>query len=229
MAYDREHVYVTWGGTLGSVENEIWQNGVRLAPAAKGSTPAFPTAAQGAILMTSMQNQWALSTNQTMNWCKLKWLKFSKIGLLGNLIGEPLLVPTTPPAGVAGPQTSVGHPYQVALTVTLWSGSTYGKANYGRFYLPAPAFASSVDGQISGSTVASANWVGTWLKNIETSAAGWPAGVAPMFVHIMGQAAVSADATSNRVLKVRIGDKMDTQRRRRNKIREIYTESTTYP
>jgi hypothetical protein len=211
------------------VENEIWQCGVRVASPEAHTTPAFPTLAQAQTLIGQLQTQWVLTTNQVMNWCKLKWLKFSELDLNGTLKGQPLVVTTNPAAGIAGPQTTVGHPYQVALALTLWSGQTYGKANYGRIYLPAPAYASSTDGQISGSTASHLNWAGTWLKTIETSAATWPGGTAPMYIHIMNNHAGTGDGVSRRVAKVRMGDKMDTQRRRRNKLKEIYADATTYP
>lgn len=229
MAYDRGHVYVTWGGTLGVGAQEIWQTGVRVAPGAAGDTPAFPTLAQGQALMSAMQTKWVLNTNQTMNWCTLKWLKFSEIGANGALLGQPLVVPSTPQSGIAGPQTTVAHPFQISYVMTLWSGSTYGKGNYGRCYLPAPAFASNNDGAISGSQQSMVDWFGSWLKGIESSAATWPNGSAPMWVHIMHQGSSSGGERSNRVAKVRAGNIMDTQRRRRNKLREVYLDAATYP
>src|SRR3954469_11166069 len=75
LEWDRGRVYVTWGGTLGSVEQEIWQNGVSLAGGAPGDTPAFPTLTQAQALMASLQTQWTAGANQTMSWCKLKWIK----------------------------------------------------------------------------------------------------------------------------------------------------------
>jgi hypothetical protein len=229
MAYDRGHVYVTWGGGLGVGNQEIWQTGVRLAPSVAGDTPAFPTLAQGQALMNAMQTKWIQGANQTINWCTLKWVKFSEIGTSGALLGQPLVIPSTPSAGIAGPQSTVSHPFQISYVMTLWSGQTYGKGNYGRCYLPGPAFASNNDGAISGSQASYVDWFGSWLKGIEASAATWPNGTAPLFVHIMHQGNSAGGERSSRVAKVRGGSIMDTQRRRRNKLREGYVDATTYP
>jgi hypothetical protein len=229
MAYDRSYTYLTWGGGLGAGSQEIWQNGVKLAAPTAGDTPAFPTLTQMQALIAAMQAKWVSTSNQTMNWCTLKWVKASKISKDGVLLGQPMLVPTIPASGQAGPQTTISHPFQISYVMTLWSGQTYGKANYGRCYLPAPAFASGSDGQIQGSTQSHIDWFGSWLKGIESSAATWVGGTAPLFIHIMHNGKDQIEGTSRRVTVVRGGSVLDTQRRRRNKLREAYVGAATYP
>lgn len=229
MAYDREYIYVTWGGHLGSGGQEIWQNGVKLASPNAGDTPAFPTLTNGQALMTAMQTSWALTSNNCASYCYLQWVKFSRISKDGKLKGEPLYVSSTPTTGIAGPQSTTAHPYQVAMVATLWSGESYGKANYGRIYLPAPAYPVGNDGLIVGSNLNHANWVGTWLKGIENSAATWPGGTAPLYIHIMHNNFTEDGGYSRRPTKLRLGNVLDTQRRRRNALHETYTTATSYP
>lgn len=227
--YDRENTYVTWGGTLGSAGQEIWQCGIRLAPGAAGDSASFPTTTQANTLLMALSTQWTSTANQTMRWVKWSWLKFSRQDVHGLLKGDPLIATTTPPSGIAGPQSTISHPFQIAQCVTLWSGQTFGKGNYGRFYLPGPAYNIGDDGAVSGTVENACNWVGAWLKTIENSAASWPDGSSPMYISIMHKAAAQSSARTRRVAQVRVGNVMDTQRRRRNHLNETYSQATTYP
>ena len=229
--YDRGHVYFTWGGTLGAGGQEIWQNGLRLAPDNLGSSAAFPTTTQANNLMTTLQAQWVNTSNGTGVSAYLKWIKFSRFDIHNELTNQPLVVATTPPAGVAGPSTTNPHPFQCTVVATLWSGLSFGKANYGRLYLPDPRIVVQTDGQMGGTLKPWIDWLGTWMKALETSAAAWPDGEAPMHCYIMHKGGeISSDpGTSKRITQVKMGSVMDTQRRRRNNLRETYTLATTYP
>lgn len=229
MSFDRGFCYVTWGGKLGTGGQEQWQNGVKLAPDTAGSTAALPTPAQAATIMTNLQAQWILTANLIGSSAFLQYMKFSKMDKDGHLIGEPVIAATNPTAGVAGPATTNPHPFQAAVVATLWSGGTFGKANYGRIYLPDPRVVIQTDGQMGGTLKPWVDWVATWLKTIEANAATWPDGQAPMYVMIMHNATGTATGISRHVQAVRMGSVMDTQRRRRNNLKETITTATTYP
>ncbi len=221
MSYDREHLYLTWGGSLGTSSGpEIWQNGVRIMAPVGDPTPGMPDA-------TSLQDVFdnglsplhSAATFVISNHAWLQWVKAVKIGTDGAYAGEPVSYSATAVAG-GSTVTSSRTGMQDSTVISLWSGLTLGKANYGRIYTPWSE--STVDqntGRVpSVTTDFQAALAADMIGYINTWATGLPN---PGLVAIMSKI---GSGVSKYVNYVRVGDVRDTQRRRRDGIAETYSQ-----
>lgn len=211
MPYAREHLLVTFGGKIAG--GDIWQCGWRFATAS-GVSLSWPS---GGFLLGPMYDAIKtayvgsfISSGATLEWIKLAWIKSD-----GNYAHDPIdYLGTATPGNVA---TLVSGP-QDSMCVSLWSGSTVGKGNHGRFYLPWNGV--NVD-RVTGRFVLSlippivAHWK-TAINAVKGQINNDLGASGPVNLVIMGA------TTYKPVTQVRIGDVMDTQRRRRNALDEIY-------
>lgn len=224
MTYSQTHYYLTWGGNIGTPAQDIWQCGVRLIDdeSAPGNFD-LPSVAQvqalydGALTTFHTNNVNAISSGATMTWAKV-----AKIGVDGKYIGDAVLYEGAVRAGAAS--STIQASPQDALCVTLWSGSHLGEANYGRFYMPwsCPNVSSTTGRILSAATIATN--AKTLLDSFSTAASNWhPLDSTEYVVAVMSK----VGAGTSKVAKfVRVGDVKDTQRRRRNAIREVYSQQT---
>lgn len=146
-------------------------------------------------------------------------VKAAQLGTDGNYTADPAIYQLATPAS----GSAVGVPPQMTIAVSLQSGQSLGKGNYGRIYIPhvLPAFSSGTPYLASTrpGLVAAAFAAMVASINGEFSAiTGTPR------VTIMSQA--GATPTAKPVTLVRCGRVMDTQRRRRNRLTENYVSAT---
>lgn len=141
-------------------------------------------------------------------------VKFALTGTDGHYIEDPLVLE----AGPGSPGGSVtGLPAQSSVVTTLWSGSSLGKGNYGRFYHP-----------YSGPTSAATPYMSTDLQSTFLTAAQ---GLVNDIEDVLGEGSViiNSDSTAGPQQKsvqfVRVGRVPDTQRRRRRSLDESYTQA----
>jgi hypothetical protein len=211
VAFYREHILVTWGGHSGG--GDIWQCGWRFATAGL-TTLVWPA---GGFLLGPIYDALVTAFGGSLisNGACLEWVKVAQVKPDGNYARDPQDYLGEQTFGnistlVSGPQDS--------MCVSLWSGSSIGKGNHGRFYLPWSG--ANVD-RTTGRYVASllppilARWrtavvATTDRLNTDLGAAG------PVQLVIMGS------STAKKVTQLKIGDVMDTQRRRRNALNEMY-------
>lgn len=221
MSYDRQHVLMTWGGPLATTEQ--WSCGVRFAALPNGD-PAPPTDVTGAEF-TALRNQvdevWARLTTwfQSGNagaaigsLAQLSWCKLALITEGGDYADEPASYETTP----VNPPTTTQLPPQCAYVVSLRSGLSLGRANYGRFYVPVPTWAPGQNGGLATEAqAASARTAAkTMLKGVE---ADLQVVVSTMRLVIMSNLGFGH---TKLVSQLGVGRVVDTQRRRRNKLNE---------
>lgn len=219
MAYVAETLYFTWGGSIGSATTspEVWQCGVHFARAALNPidwVPGVNLAPMWDLIKTGHQS----ASPALCLGAVLKWAKLAHIGLDGHYASEPILYQAPTPVG--GSASAGGAAPQLAMAITLWSGFTLGKGNYGRFYLPWPvATVSNTDGKH------------TWASQY---AATWHAAISGVEGVLQGDypdvrlSIPSQSGTMRPVTKIRCGNVVDTQRRRRNRLTETYV-SYNYP
>lgn len=125
-----------------------------------------------------------------------------------------------PGATVSGAVAAGTHPPQCALVVTLLSDRPRGKASKGRMYLPGFA------GIITGTGKADAAQIGTIATNLKTffdSFADDADVPDQLILAAKGTGVLGAlNAQNDYVETIRVGDVVDTQRRRRNGLVETY-------
>lgn len=118
--------------------------------------------------------------------------------------------------------TTLRLPPQNTLVATLYSDRVRGRASKGRMYLPGVTTGVEADGKILSSKIT------TLSTNLETFFQAVLTAAPPPDVVILaakGTGALPAlNAQNEPVIGIRVGDVMDTQRRRRNSLVESYVE-----
>lgn len=218
MAYASQQLYLTWGGTLGATgTSEIWQCGIHLAPIVAGGVVGPPNQAQADAARTLLGLYHGGDQLPICNAARLDWVKIAHLDLAGDYLSDPVVSETPAGTGVQGSKTPGGGP-QLAVAVTLASGSSFGKANYGRFYLPWSLPATDATGRypsneatgIAQQTVSMLSDMQALIEANKTSGG---------ILDVTNMSSVGG-GTNKRVLEVRVGRVVDTQRRRRNRINE---------
>lgn len=208
--FDAEHTYLTWGGKLPG--NEGWSCSMRFAGIGGGeliNDPAWLASAK-----TAIQTFHAAALTGISPMAKLSFVKAQVIKVDGHykfLTPNEIVV-----ADVGGGHGTLGpsHPLQVALAVSLTTGFSRGPAHRGRFYVPLPNQLPASDGLIS--TVDSGNVKTTATTLLNALNAITPNLQAAVFSRKLG-------APAHRlVTAISVGRALDTQRRRRKKLAELY-------
>lgn len=143
-------------------------------------------------------------------------VKIAALGTNGLYLVDPLIADTdTPDSG-----TATGIPPQNTVVMSLRSGFTVGKGNYGRMYLPHTTLGTQTDSPFAASanTAAMALNGKDFVNHITTQLNA--ATTATLFPCIMSQA---AGTPTKLVANVAFGNVNDTQRRRRNRLQEVYS------
>nr|CRY96555.1 hypothetical protein [uncultured prokaryote] len=141
-------------------------------------------------------------------------VKVAPIKVDGHYAGEPFLTPALNPAVGVNPTVVP----QASIALTTWTGSTLGKGNYGRMFLPhsgvpdasTPLLSTTLAGNV-------ADAFATFITAINAIPDG---GVAT----IMSQPSLITTwpGSAKPVTQVRVGRVVDTQRRRRASLDESY-------
>jgi hypothetical protein len=209
--FDSPHLYLQWGGKL--LGGEIWSCGLRMA-STDGSFTSLDPAGMLAGVTTAVQN---LHTNAAANIspnAKLSFVKLNAIGEDGKYIEDHTYESIV--ADVAGGGSgAVAHILnQNALAVSLLTDVTRGPAHRGRFYLPMPVLTVDVNGRIATSARDAVRGVtNTFLAALNAVDAGYKVAVFSRKAGLPAHRLVTTTA---------IGLVIDTQRRRRNKLAEMW-------
>lgn len=225
MAYDREFLRVTFGFTVNSSE-EIANTSLNFsvvggAPTWEGARESLdefdftnPLVPQACITALS-----DLMLTGGLNWAAysvLRTIRMAAVGVDGHEQGAALVFEDITPA-TGTTQATIP---QASLVLTLRSGMTTGSANTGRMYLPhcfgvlntsQATMAPSATGAFA---TAAANFINAVTTSLD---AGTIATLRPFIMtNKTGQA-------SKEIVIVSVGSVNDTQRRRRNRLPEIYS------
>jgi hypothetical protein len=149
------------------------------------------------------------------NYSSLTSVKAAAIAVGGFYLEDPKIANNT---GAQG--TRAIHP-QLSVALSLWSGQTLGKGNYGRMYLPHTFIPLATSTSHGGTTEtgAIADAALTFVRAINTAADALPQSGTRMY--IMG-----SKGSKKAVTKIRVGNVTDTQRRRRNALADTFTDRT---
>jgi hypothetical protein len=217
MTFSTGQLYLTWGGQIGASGSgsDIWQCGLHLADFTPSGSPPMPSSGDLEDLWAIVRDYHVNAGQTISSGAAIHWLKAALLDQDGEYTEAPVIVEHGPYGG-AVTSTQSASP-QDALAVTLWSGSTFGKANYGRFYLP--WFCGTVatgTGRLDDVSTVLANSLGL-IQDVNAWAAAY---ASPADVAVANMSQVGT-GTTKRVTHVRIGNVKDTQRRRRNRIGEV--------
>lgn len=202
-----------FGGT------EIWSTSFSLAQSNGGDEGEAPTEAEAQAIAEAFAPFWSNVSNGANQYYRFTGVKVSHVSTDGTS-DSGLTRFYTFPTAIAGPANfSTPHP-QLSVAVTLATLKARGKGSKGRMFLP--GLTASIDGTGKLATAQCtqiANGFKTFLDAVNASTA------VPGFVHLMSaeKAGVPYSAPQqNRVASVRVGNVVDTQRRRRNQLVEQY-------
>jgi hypothetical protein len=146
---------------------------------------------------------------------KLEWVKIALIGTDGKYIGDPLVKDESTP--VSGGRLGVMYP-QLATAVSLRTDKKRGPGAYGRFYAPL-ALPIGNDGRVTESVADTfVQFMQSFLDGINTDLANLDMDNDIFLGNVSKVGSGSQDAITG----VFVGNLVDTQRRRRNKLQEQY-------
>ena len=217
MAYEKPFIKVTFGGTLAD-GNDIWSCGFHVGNFGTG-TPAetlsfFET--NKAALATSISDFYNDERSRTPRGAEMEWVKFALIGTDGKYMDEPILVEEFSQGGL-------GLPYvpQVSCVISMVTSKFRDPGKYSRFYLPTVA-PSGITGykMTSSETTGVLNSAKDFIQDFDsilnTAGPGQTLGISAI--------SKSGSGAQYVISKVRVGEVLDTQRRRRNSIPENMQE-----
>lgn len=210
MPYTAAHGKITFLGDSYAT-TEIWQTTLRLIGTA---VPTQQQLQDAAGAMSILLENTALAFPLGFRFLGVKWAPQDTAGEYGP-DGEAVeyFLPT-PVTGSA----SNGYP-QIACVLSLRTARARGYASNGRMYIPSARAPAPADGLITQAQAESIRDSGAaFIANVETSGVGVPA--------VMST--VGAGRTEA-ITAVRVGRVMDTQRRRRNQLPELYTTEADVP
>jgi hypothetical protein len=218
MAYPKNFLRLTWLFNMAAY-GEIAETGLHVTTL--GTSPfdavaalAAVTTTQATTLETAMGTLLSGTNIKFGAYGTLNGLKIAACGTDGDYLTDPRVFTDY---SVDGNDTHV--PPQCSIVLSLRSGTAFGTANYGRMYLPWTTFPQ--DGTLPYGTVTDTDQLAVagvaFIHAVNTAAAAWTAGSS--VVNLSQKDA----GTVKPVTKVMVGNVIDTQRRRRNKLPEVYS------
>ena len=209
MPFPNAHTRITWFGDAYSQQEE-WSTGVRLNGVAAPS-PAQLDSLDAAF--AALFSSGALETSGAVRYLGVKSAPQDVAGLYPANASALIKLRAQP---LVGGSQGMGLP-QATIVATLTTATPRGLANEGRMYLPATAHTPTIEGRISSAqATAVASAVVTFVNAVDA------VGIGTVSVFSKVLAGAVRDVTG-----VRIGRVIDTQRRRRNRIPELYVRAST--
>lgn len=214
MPYPGYSVSVNWLGTIAGTD-EVWSTGLTFAQPVVTQAAAEATRTNIVAVGQGVTDAFLiLMKTAAFGWADYSVLQGAKIAVLdpaGHYVDDPSVITTTD----SSPHGSLaGVPAQDTVCLSLRSGSSFGKGNYGRMYLP-----HTLPNISSGGPFISTGGQSSMLAAAATflnSAQAWAAPAVPVIASQAGAGSFKP------VTQVGMGRVLDTQRRRRNRLEEAY-------
>lgn len=224
MPFTKEHMRIVIGGDLraGTADVDRWQFGFRVP--LNGTLGGYDDGVMNTLLTdlaADVSTWWTFSAFMFGTEIGCDFVSANVIGKDGNYLSKTRSYRRdfTRKPGTAAESL----PGDVSLAVTLNTAARRGRASKGRVFLPPPAKTALSGGRVTPTVRdAAGQGIAQLVKNIG-NAPGLDATLGWSTVAIMSEL---GEGTTNAVTSVRVGDLFDTQRRRTNNMREVYT---TYP
>lgn len=207
--YDTAHLYLQWGGKLPG--NEGWSCGLRMAPV--GSSTSLDPADMLAGVAAAVETFHTAANTQIASTAKLSFVKLNYINPDGHYAEDTTFEHIVADVGGGGTGSTL-FPNQVALAVSLTTAVSRGLGSRGRFYLPMPVMPVGTDGLILvGARDNVKTTATTFLNALNAVDANYDVAV---FSRKQGA------PTHRTVTGIEVGRVLDTQRRRRRSLTELY-------
>lgn len=221
MAYQGQQIRLDWSWTIGGTA-EIANTGISISQpntAWAGAVAALAEMDTGTVMSDLYDSMDDLMSTASCGWADysdLRSVKAAAVSTAGLYLTEPVIFDSGSP--VSGSTSNVLP--QSTVVLSLRSGFTIGKANYGRLYLPhtrptltagGPFVAGATTDAIAAAGVAFLLDINTIINAAVTDA------VVPVIMSSVGS------GLTRSIDHVAVGNVIDTQRRRRNKLPETYS------
>ena len=210
-----QHVLLTVFGTSFQGVEE-WSFSMRINQL--GETQSLPTQAQANSVLTVVQSWWNAAVNGNPSSHSLIGVKLAPQDLQGHYPPDTTAYEALTAAD-PGPTVSPIMAPQLALVISLRTEKPRGQTSRGRFYIPCPADTFNAAGQMATMPANVANGIKTMINGVNA-------------VSGLGTVSVFSNPADPEVggilpvLRVEVGNVVDTQRRRRESIPETYTSVT---
>lgn len=217
----RHHHVTLLGDMFGG--NEIWTTGFTMGNTAGGDVGNPMTEANAQAIYDLWKPIWQNAANGFNNGYRFLGVKVAMVTTEGKSSPENTAY-YYGPAAVDGGYNTNRNPAQVSLVATLQTLKARGRGSKGRMFLPGVGFSVGSDGKISQvQSTQLANQLKIFLDGVNASTSV-PGVVVLQSAEVAG--VPFKEAEQNRVSAVKVGTVFDTQRRRRNKLVESYSNAT---
>jgi len=220
MVYAHSVTRITLSGTMFGGAEE-WSTGFFLGQEGADATPMTQAG------LDQIKDAWATFFTAAFSYVSNQYQFIQAKSALIDATGHTVLdevkysYPTTNTYGAATGNT---HPPQCSLVVTLQSDRPRGKASKGRMYLPGYSGSIGTNGKVDGAV---ASGIANNLKTFFDSFASDADVPDQLILAAKGTGPVPAlTAQNDYVETIKVGDVVDTQRRRRNGLVESYQTRT---
>jgi len=215
MALPHRVARVTLSGTMFS-GSEIWSTGFYMGFETQDA--GTPTNQGAADIGTRFANFFSLTANRISTQYTFSQCKITMLNEDGRTMADSAVY-WSPPATVLGGSATNVLPPQCALAVTLNNSLPRGLATKGRMYLPGVAIGVNASGKVDTLTAGTiADNIKSFFDDIVLDA-DTPGNVVLASV---GRPPLNTGGAIRNVTTIKVGDVIDTQRRRRNGLQETY-------
>lgn len=221
MAYPYHYLF-SFGGTLLNGA-EIWTNNIRFVGT---GTPdeEYDEQAIAERLTTALAVRFAAPAPTRLGYSqsvRLRWGKFNAIGPDGKYASSTETARyDLPDTGVTGATVAASFHPQLALAISWGTRRQRGRASKGRIYVPMPTVQPDSSATIdAGLRQSLADAWAACIDNLNDEAQG-ALQQRPIAAVVSG-----VDASWEPISTVRVGSIIDTQRRRRNALTEVYSSA----
>lgn len=220
MAY-QPHLLLTFGGTLGT-SDEVFQCGIRFIKRAGliGPDPVTPNASDAGELLNDSVNKisdwWNSNDVEVGGNAVLRWAKCAAIGGDGRYLydTDPKVHDYDP--GVPAGGATRAYPFQVSKALSFKTDRNRGRATNGRIFLPSPANLVDTNTGLITVSQTEVDHHAAFIEDLKTS--GIDSETTPAVVS-------SSNEEWALITRVRVGNVLDTQRRRRAQLPETYLQA----
>lgn len=218
MAYPYSFIKLTFGGDLQDTD-EVWTCGFHIGRESANTTQS-DLENIGSLQITAMADSiktfFTHPQTRVPSKYRLQWVKMAAIGTNGKYLGAPVeYYYTTPGVG----SSVSGFVPQNSSVFTIVSDKFKDPGKYNRFYLPAATPLGAGNFKLTAAqTQDMATRLAVLLNDINIALTVELSGIA---VRVVSQ----KSGIYRSIDHARVGDIIDTQRRRRNALREEYSEA----